>query len=224
MNEKKKKTPESSTTRKGFLIRWIGGTWLASVVGIPISGMLLVPLFIFMEAWGTIPDAIEIILSIILLSVPTGILMGLVQQHALKRHFAISIKSWWWMTGLLWVIGGFFWSRLNISPESIIPLYGYPQKAWLSSLEFIVVLSLVGIGQAWLLRKYIPQAWMYGFASVISGIIWSMALYRNTGLFWVFAPALSAIVSALALLWLTSPITGRLSIDQRKSKSNDKLS
>lgn len=190
---------------------WIGGTWLAWIAGEALRMILLIPLILIMEVNPNELTLFTTILFVFPQLIIPSVFLGLVQQEALNNYFGLNIKQWWWVTALMWVLGWIAVSGLtnilNIVSANLV------HTALLTSL----LIGLPGIAQAFLLRSHLAQTWLYGFASVISGVILGALANQDFSQVWLFAPALSAVISAIVLLWLTSQVTGELT-QKYKSK------
>lgn len=213
MTEKKKKhTIQPNTSRTKFIFVWIGGTLIGWFVGMTFA-LFLVMFISLMLTGKPYPEASRSIL-VYLIFMPASGCIGYYQQLALRDHLNIHIRSWWWLTALMWSVGVYI--ALNLRD-----FYGgsmATRAMWETSTFYGIVLGVPGIVQTALLRQHVSQAWLYGFSTVIGGIIWGALLNQDSGELWFFAPAISAVVTAIVLLWLTSATTARLSIAKDKTK------
>lgn len=203
MTDKKKKAPNS---RNRFLATWIFGIWLAWFAGLAISGAIMVSVVMLITGGQAIDDPRLTVIIFLLILLPVGTAIGKIQQNALKNHFGIYIPKWWWMTALSWAVGfdlGVFLVDARFAGDVIMPL-------WVSISFFIILLGLPGIVQAWLLKNHLPSTWIYGLAMIVGAIICGTVLQREMGYFWAIAPTVSSVITAIVLLWLTSPATVRM--------------
>lgn len=214
MTDKKKKSSYTTDSRTQFVLAWIGGTWVAWFVGLFLTFVLMIAIFLLMTG-EAVSDPLGMGVILYILILPATALVGKMQQDALKDHLNIYVPHWWWLTALMWSLGIFL--AVNISNTLFAGVEMRP--LWGSAVFFTIVLGVPGSVQALLLYRHLSQTWLYAFASLISGVIWGVLSQENNGQFWTVAPAVSAVISAIVLLWLTSPVTARLTTRKEKSKS-----
>lgn len=118
-----------------------------------------------------------------------GITLSIPTYWLIKRFRGISIRWWRPASFVAWLIGAFWFLYLySIS----FPL--------MQTIFWFIPVYLV---QAWLLRKYVKQSWLWILAGMTSAILFIFAGAENERAFtWAFSGGLQGLLSALILLAL----------------------
>jgi|GEM_PF-3565601 len=209
------KHKDRSEDRDKFVASWLVasvGTW---IVGMILAFILMVGVFLLMEG-DAISDQIGTSIIIYVLILPVGAMMGITQQTALKEHLGIHVRHWWWVTALGWSIGLFL--AVNVVTLLRDAVFAGAMPDVFTVLWIAIVMIVPAGGQAWLLRQHLSQVWVYVLAGVVAGLVCGAILRDEPSMFWIVTPIVSSGLSALVLMWLTSPTTARLSLADDKKK------
>lgn len=188
---KKKKHPNQlriSPTR--FLVMWVGGHILGWLTLAPV---LWIVQLLNWQWLNSFPDVVY--------GIGFGLIIGfgstLAQMMTIRQAKGYWVKGWGIASFPAWGVGGFlFWLSAMAS--------SFPDNMILGNMMVLGGLLLpAATVQAWLLRRYVKQSWMWLVSFVAAVAVFAMLISTFSGLF-IAAIAFSgyALVTGLVMLFL----------------------
>jgi hypothetical protein len=198
MSEKMKNESVKNTflNRISFLFLWIV---LTTGLGIAINGLFSWLLYFIPQTFGisitelTNPSwRLNLVLNLIY-----TLILSPIQVLLLRRGFGIWLKGWVWAS--------FLGSVLSSLPAFIVPLFNIQVDFQNSGFLFFQTLSILlfVLPQAWILRRYVQNAWLYALIAVPANLFANyLNLYGFTNRMNLEPIATVFVASVMALLWL----------------------
>lgn len=206
-----KKKQRQTKSRDGFVMHWMVGSTVSWIVGLIVLFILMIGIFLLIEGQALSEDlGTSIIIYVLIL--PAGAMMGMTQQSVLKTYLGLHVRNWWWVSALSWSLGLFLAVGIGTILRDMVFNDGTGLEI-LTVFWITLVMVVPASTQAWLLRLHVPQTWVYALSGAISGLICGTVLRDNPSQFWIITPIVASGLSALVLMWLTSPTTARMTFD-----------
>jgi len=205
-----KKKKDRSKRRGGFILHWMVGTLASWIFGMILLFTLAIGIFLLIEGQAVSEDVGRSIIIYVLI-LPAGAMMGGTQQSVLKTYLGLTVKHWWWVTALSWSVGLFLAVNIGNILNTLL-LTETTAPVWFTGIWIALMLTVPTGAQAWLLRRHLTGTWVYALAGIITGLICGAIMRDDSSNFWLFAPVIASGLSALTLMWLTSPTAGHIRI------------
>lgn len=170
-----------------FLLEWLGASvavWpIAAAVATPVLLAALFTVAFIMalsrEFMPGLPQSLHEILWGLLAASSVGIvvggalggIIGFAQRWLLRRHFAYRLQNF--------LLGSILGGVAGITATALIGLLlaiEYSPERWLMMIMPLFV-TLLAVGQAWSLRRYLHGAWLWVLANLVGGLAFSSALF-----------------------------------------------
>ncbi|MEM9953396.1 MAG: hypothetical protein AAF846_17445 [Chloroflexota bacterium] len=186
-----------------FLLAWVIGQFLSYWVAIVIGGVIILPIVFVLNLVGidfNSFDAITRPIALIWVGAIFTYLITWAQQYIIRRFTGHHLKHWRMTSAVILAVlipivtlgGQWAWEALAAYRQS--PL----METLFQVAPFILIWGMLGLSQAWLLRKRLKHVWLYALGMVVSGILFGVSQNPSS----IFSHLLVHSVTGLTLIWI----------------------
>lgn len=178
----------------------------------PLMEMLAPSVYLYRSADLTLSD-IFILLSVVVFGGMVAFAVGLLQARVVKRYFRYELQHWKRATA----IGGAI--AIPVMLVVMIVLDAYMANNWqlrefggfetmnmiMSIAPMTLYVSIMSVVQAFVLRKYVRDAWLWILANAVAGFMFSMVFvtaFSPSVWNWLLAAVAQGAITGFAMLWM----------------------
>ena len=188
------------------------------IVWFPLMEMLTSTMYVYRQADLTMSD-IFILLSVAVFGGAVSLSVGLLQARMVKRHFHIELQSWKRASAIGGAVATLAVLFTMVALDAHMNAYSWQLREFggFQTMDTIMhiapmtlYVSIMSVVQAFVLRRYVRDAWLWILANAVAGFMFSMVFvnaFSPSVWNWLLAAIAQGAITGFAMLWMLTRLT-----------------